>query len=273
MKILITGATGFIGGNIMTYLSDNFEVYGTTRQTQSSSQYIKADLLNLNEDIKFAKDFDVVIHCASILATEENHKDFNLLLDNLQITRTLVAQISEIKPRLVINFSSIGVYPNIDGTYNEKSQINPSVNFEGLYGLSKFASEEIFSFFFHNSDTRIINFRLGQTIGDGMRDDRIYSVMKKELEMKNSISVYGNGERTSGFLSIEYLNKTIEQAIKNKNISGTYNLTETNMSYLDLAKKIIREFGDHDSKIELLSIGTKAKISINSNKIKSLLDE
>ena len=273
MKILITGATGFIGGNLMNYLSSYHEVYGTTRKAKNSSQYIKVDLLNMNEEVEFPKGFDVIINCASILATNENHKDFNLLMDNLTITQAVVKLINYIKPSLVINLSSIGVYPNIDGVYNEISHINPSVNFEGLYGLSKFASEEIFSFFFHNTQTRIINFRLGQTIGNGMRDDRIYSVMKEELDRKNIITVYGNGERTSAFLSIKYLNKTIEKSINNKRISGTFNLTETNISYLDLAKNIVADFGDRDSKIDLLSKGTKAKIFIDSDKIKQILDE
>lgn len=272
MKILITGATGFIGSNLMNYFSKKYDVYGTTRKKSNSHNFIQIDLLDLTNEKELIGKYDVIIHCASILATNENHKNINLLYDNLKISESLISIIAKTEPQLVINLSTIGVYPNIDGTYTETSQIKPGANFEGLYGLSKFCGEEIFSFFFDKTKTRIVNLRLGQTIGEGMRDDRIYSVMKNELQKQNCINVYGNGERTSAFISIDFFIKTIENIIEDKDISGTFNLAETNLSYLELAEQIIEEYGNSNSKIKILSKGSSAKIVIDSSKIKNLLN-
>lgn len=273
MKILITGATGFIGSNLFSFLENKYDVYGTSRTLMNSKKYIKINLLYPNKLDNVSHDFDVIIHCASILATKDNNNNINLLYDNLKITESLISIIKNNNSCLVINLSTIGVYPNTDGDYNELSVVRPSENFEGLYGLSKFCSEEILSFFFKNTKTRIVNFRLGQTIGSGMRGDRIYSMMKKELEDTNCITVFGNGERVSSFLDIDYFLKKINNAINNLTIEGTYNLSQKNMTYLDLANGLITKFGNSNSKVKLLSKGVKSKISIDSSKLENTLSE
>lgn len=75
MKILITGATGFIGRNLKEYFqSKNYNVYCPTHQ--------ELDLLNSEAIYKYITDnkFDVVMHCAiTLLSSEQNLKMyFNL---------------------------------------------------------------------------------------------------------------------------------------------------------------------------------------------------
>lgn len=273
MKILIIGATGFIGSNLFSFLEKQYEVCGTSRTVMNSKKYKRLDLLSLVNQENLSVDFDVIIHCASILATTGNNNNINLLYDNLKITESLVSIVKNNKPCLVINFSSIGVYPNVSANYNELSLIKPSENYEGLYGLSKFCSEEILSFFFKNTKTRIVNFRLGQTIGDGMRGDRTYSLMKKELKETNCITVFGNGERVSSFLNIEYLLNKVYKTLNNITLEGTFNLSQKNMTYLELANGLIAEYGDSNSKIELLAKGVKSKIYIDSSKLEKELSK
>lgn len=272
MKILVTGATGFIGRKLIDFLSKKYEVFGTSRSYSNSQNYKQVDLSNLVNEDELTDNYDVIIHGASILATEKNHSDIDLLFDNLKITNSLISIIKNNKSSLVINLSTIGVYPNLSGIYNESSLVRPSDNFEGLYGLSKLCSEELLFYFFKSTKTRIVNLRLGQTIGEGMRGDRIYSKMKDELKSDNSISVWGDGERISSFLSIDYFLTTIDKIIENKEMSGVFNLAEKNMTYLDLAKEIIAKYGRVNSKIKILSKGSKSKIIIDSSRIKKIFD-
>ena len=69
-RILITGASGFIGRNLFERLSErsDFEVWGTynTRKFSDSPRLIKADLTPKETVKDITKSFDVTIHAASV---------------------------------------------------------------------------------------------------------------------------------------------------------------------------------------------------------------
>ena len=269
MRILITGATGFIGSNLFDTLSKKYKVVGLARSNKININHVEMDMSKKGITDNLKGPFDVIIHCASILANNENHKDLDLFYKNIRITESLLSLISKFSPKMIINFSTIGVYPNIDGDYKENSLIKPSHNFEGLYGLSKFCSEEILEFFLKNNfKTRLVNLRLGQTIGSGMREDRIYSKMKLSLKKNNVIDVYAKGERTSAFVTIEYLTNLIQKIITDKLIKGTFNVAEFNFSYKELAKMLIDKYGDSQSVINYVDKGNPSKVKINTDKLK-----
>ncbi|MEH7890012.1 NAD(P)-dependent oxidoreductase [Elizabethkingia meningoseptica] len=278
MNILITGANGFIGKYLKEYFQErNNKVFTISRKLNSSNNaandYV-ADLSDINfiknnftENI-FGEKIDAIVHCAAILSTTDN-KDIAVFHMNNAITESMIHIAKTTKTTKFINISSIGVYPNISGVYNEESMVEPSVNHECLYSLSKICSEELFKFYL-NDTIHVINLRLGQVYGKGMRDDRIYSIMKDELDNVNTITVFGNGERISNFVSIDYCINKIDKIVNNDMIKGTFNLGEKNLSYFDLAKMIISEFGNTSSKIVLIEKGVKSKVIIDSTKINSL---
>ena len=103
----------------------------------------------------------------------------------------------------------MSVYPYKDGVFSEESICAPYENEDFLYGLSKLNSEMIFSFFLRKQNCQLINLRVAQVYGEGMRKDRIIPVMLKELADKNEIKVFGNGERTTNFIHISDLIKVI----------------------------------------------------------------
>ena len=167
----------------------------------------------------------------------------------------------------VINFSSIAVYPNMDGEYYEDSEIRPSINNDGLYGLSKFCGENILDLMCKETD--IINLRISQVYGNGMKKDRIFSIMKKELEETNIISVFGNGRRISGFIEVNTLVDKVMLFMHNK-ITGIFNISAENLSYRDLASRIISQFGDKKSSIRISDQGISSQCYINIDKLKKV---
>ena len=271
MKLLITGASGFIGSSLYKELSETFSVTGIMRSQSQQSNDVCMDLTIPYQDEFREFQFDVIIHCASVLADASNIHDMQLFQDNIKISENLIKIAKDTKPRLLINLSSIGVYPNISGEYTENSIIKPSENSEGLYGLSKFCSEELFNIFLKNSKTKVVNIRLGQTLGKGMRKDRIYEIMKEELKTDNRITVFGSGERVSSFLELDELLQYMKQIIDKAQMEGTYNLGLKNMKYIELAENIIEKYGDKTSTIIFRDQGINAQTEINSNKIKKHL--
>lgn len=277
MNILITGSNGFIGNKIKESLSNNHHLIFIQRSQTSkfTENYFFIDLTDLDalkSDLYYGalgnSKIDIIIHCAAILADGSNNHSLDLFNYNNKITESLILLTNYFKPKKLINFSTIGVYPNKDGNYNENSDIDPSENSECLYSLSKFCSEVLFNFFL--TTTKVINLRLAQTIGEGMRSDRMFSIYLDELKKHNQISVWGNGERGSNFIQVEELIKKIYFILNNDSICGTFNIGQKNISYLELANLVIEMYGDLNSKIILLEKGIKSKIKIECSKFDKL---
>lgn len=277
MNVLITGASGFIGNHLCKFLEDNSTVYRLkhSKRYSRNENKIYGDLLNSDHiDLLTSESIqlDVIIHAASILGMPKNDLDLKLLYDNLKMYEHLNKIISEFNPQKVINFSSIAVYPTKTGEYTEESEIKPSTNTEGMYGLSKFCGENILEICNKNNDTKIVNLRLSQVYGDGMRNDRIYKIMEKELNDHNQISVYGNGKRVSNFIEIGELLKKVSLII-NSNIEGIFNVGDKNLSYQDLALQIIQNHGNDESKISLVDEGISAQCNINCGKFNQWINQ
>ena len=269
MNILVTGSNGFIGQHLVKEIKNRHKLYQLINGNRYSvhNNKITANLLNINH-IKFLLKeelaIDVVIHLAAKMCTTNNNKDFSLLSENIKIYENLVLIINQIRPKKVINFSSTAVYPNIDGEYLESSEIRPSINNDCLYGLAKFCGENILDSLCEGID--IAHLRVSQ-VAENNRSDRIFEVMKKELFENNNITVYGNGNRISGFIGINTLIKKINFFLEN-DIKGIYNTSEYNLSYKDLASNLISKYGDQKSSISYIDSGVSSKVIINNEKLK-----
>lgn len=280
MNILITGANGFIGSHISNSLETNsHQIFRVVRENyQNLKNVIESDLTKINSPIKIIEELktnkiDIIIHLAAKLtdSTQNKINQVSLLDDNINITKNVINLIKTLKPRKLINFSSIAVYPNIDGTFSEESQIKMSGNSECIYGLAKFCSENMFDFIL-NDQLCISHLRVAQVYGNGMRSDRIISILIQELKEKNTVTVYGNGERESNFINIKKLINILGYFI-NYDINGIYNIGDEPLSYLQLADKIVKEYGNHHSAIIKKPEGSTAKFKLNTSKLEKIISK
>ncbi len=263
MNILITGGKGFIGSSLQKGLCSKYNFFSLEREiSEFKEKKFFADLTDSEsskevfEEIAGHTKIDIIIHGASILGTPNNYNKISSLLDNLKITENLIEGVKILRPSKLIHLSSISVYPNENGIFSEESKVQTSKNTECLYGLSKICAENLLDFFLNNSKIKISHLRLAQVFGENMREDRIYAIMKTELKKFNRITVFGEGERVSNFIS--------------KNIDGTYNIGAENLSYMELAQRIIAKYGNPDSSIEKIKEGSRAKFYLDTAKIENL---
>ena len=177
MNILLTGAGGFIGSHLHKELNTKHKVF----QVFHPSDYIEGQnsfsvtLTNVSAvnkliiDLSKQAKIDVIIHLASGIASPEKVDDVELLKESIVITENIVNITKSVKPRVLINFSSMAVYPNVSGIFSEESIPAPQKNPDCIYGLSKYCSEVMIDFLLRNENVRIVHLRISQVHGEDMR--------------------------------------------------------------------------------------------------------
>lgn len=270
-NILITGASGFLGRHLKNELTSDYNLILSGRHEGKDEYYL--DLLSQDSIETFLEiikniHIDAVIHTAGRLVNGNMsiEEQMNVFEDNIKITRNMIKVIKRTKCETLINCSSIAVYPNEDGIFDEESKVKMSCNTECLYGLSKFCAENIFDYELQG-ECRIIHLRLAQIYGEGSREDRIFSIMKKSIVENNIIEVFGKGERISSFVSVFFVCKVVRIMLQNKDVKGIYNVGEENLSYKQLAERIKEKYGNENTIIKLVEKGSKKKFYLDTEKL------
>ena len=274
--ILLTGASGFIGSNLNKALEDSYRVIqliSPREESYEKDDRHALDLANSEQVDRFLKTLEVkqymaVIHLAALLCKPGEWDDIRYFDINNAITKNMIRLMNHLEAGCLINFSTLGIYPNKTGIYNEDSAVNMADNTECLYGLAKFNSEMLFGSYLKDR-TMLINLRLTQVYGPGMQNDRLIGIMRNELRTKNTITVFGNGERISNFIHISDVIVAI-QKILNQPKPGVYNLGHyENFSYGFVARQLKSEMGNESSKIEFREQGIREKTEISVKKFES----
>ncbi len=275
MKIIITGASGFIGSYVVNHLrAAHATVYPLISPRQGPvNGSITCDLSNsvsCKEVCAALVDAqpDVMIHLANRVCTSENRLDVKLLTDNLAITQGAISVATALKPKVFIHASSMAVYPNCDGTYTEAALPHPAVNGDGLYGLAKFLSEEMIDFYLRSLMT-VTHVRLTQVYGSGLRPDRIFPMMVQEVRKNNTITVFGEGERITNFIHIEDVARAIDAVIKAPQ-AGIYNVScHDHLTLLQWAQQIALTYGNAQTSLIKESKGARIKQYIDGSRFEN----
>ena len=113
---------------------------------------------------------------------------------------------------------------------------------------SKLICEKIITLSLKSNCEKILHLRISQVYGKYMNKSRVIPMMNNELTSKNQITLFSKGKRISNFISAHYLLKII-LFLLTKPQDGIFNIGEKNVSYLNLAKILIKENGNKVSKI------------------------
>lgn len=275
---MLTGAGGFIGSHLLDRLKNDYRVFCVDAKPfrRQGCRSIKLDLRNRKLVRSYFSRFgrrnriSVVIHLASRLTSAQNALDTAVFYDNMRITEGVAEMCKILRPQKLIHFSSIAVYPNRTGRYSELSPAQPAQNSDCLYGLSKLCSENMLDFLLRGEKIRIAHLRVAQVYGEGMRSDRIMPVMLKELKENNSITVFGGGKRVISFIEARKLASVIKFFILH-DVAGVINVGDEQLSLLELARRLIKGYGNRQSRIIKKPQGSRERFYLVTDKLKGLL--
>lgn len=130
MKILVTGASGFIGSRLAKKLAENgHSVFGLVNKNKiqsSSIETISSDLASDDFSLPNEK-FDIVFHLAAVTPLEKNKKILKNV--NFQGSLRLFNQIKD-KTDFLVYVSGLGVFGDPgNNTIDEKTPLNPDTNY------------------------------------------------------------------------------------------------------------------------------------------------
>ena len=157
MKILVTGATGFVGRYLINHLSKTDEVIACVRKKSnllpSSVQQI---IINNFFDITIPQDVDVVVHLAAVAHNKNNDMDeFKKI--NVDGTLELARKALEANIKRFIFISSIGV--NGNSTYGKAFTEQDTPNPTNDYTKSKYEAEKALAKLFENTHIDLVIIR------------------------------------------------------------------------------------------------------------------
>lgn len=131
MRILITGANGYIGSSLINHLSDEYEVIGITRKECDLT-----DSESVNRFFENNPPFDFVIHCAITGGSREKSDDSIVTYNNLRMFNNLMAW-NGVGFTAIINIGSGAEYDRRYPINQYQIENNNRVPVDP-YGISKF---------------------------------------------------------------------------------------------------------------------------------------
>ena len=259
-KILILGASGFIGQNLYLYFKKkNYKVFGTylNKPVKNSNKknVFKCNLANYNEINSISdkiKNIDVIIKAAAITSGAKDiinspHIHVN---DNAIINSNITKLSFEKKIKHVIMMSCSVMYPSSlkklkETDHQDFQRIYPKY-FGGAW--MKIFMEKNSEFYSSLKRSKFTVVRHSNTYGpydkyDLEKSHVFGATIAKTMNAKKTIKVWGEGTEIRDFLYIDDLCRFIEMAIKKQNNNfEIYNVgSGKGISIKNLVKKVIEK--------------------------------
>ena len=220
-KILITGASGFIGSNIVKNISKANKIFIISRDKKKKNNQKNLKFINyekfdeLNSKLKKIK-IDIVIHCATHYVKEHSYNDIQRFANsNILFGNIILENLNKMKVKKFINLST--VWEN----YNSIKDDNPN-----LYSVYKKSFSHLINFYKKKINTSFYNIMLSDTFGVGDKRSKIVNVLKDNYKMNKKSTIISKNLYLN-LLNVEDIVDAINLIIKKNIKPGQYLLKNT----------------------------------------------
>ena len=217
MRVLVSGATGSLGTQILSRLSGMYELGGISRNSDKienlglDCEGFSLDLVK--DDISPAlQGFDVFIHCAAFASAHGKQSNFE----------TNVAMIQNILPALekagifTIFISSASIF---DDMPRNELQTNPSIRPKSFYSKSKYDCEKVI---LESSYKNWTGLRPRAVIGKG---DQTLAPKLNNLIKKKRVMIPGNGKALLDYTTMSDFLDSVQCSIEKQAKGRFYNIS------------------------------------------------
>ena len=259
-KVLLTGATGFVGKQVLKYLQEsNNEITlvvraGWQRKIVNNKQITNViETENIfTEDFgwwkRTCKDIDIIIHVAWY-AEPGKYLLSDMNMDCLQGTLNLARGAVDAGVRRFIGIGTCFEYDLTGGVLSINTPLKPVT----LYASAKAATYLSLLSLFAQKNIEFVWCRLFYLYGEGENKNRLVSYIRYQLE-NNQIAELSSGNQIRDFMDVAAAGRIIVDLALNMSICGAINICSgIPVTVRQLAEKIADEYG----KRELLLFGAR----------------
>ncbi|TWX71925.1 NAD-dependent epimerase/dehydratase family protein [Colwellia demingiae] len=223
-KVLVTGAKGFIGSNVVKFFKTlGYETFGIGHGQLSEQECKVIDLdywfqddvsiealRNINEK------FDVIVHCAGSgsvgFSVNHPYQDFKKTVDG---TLELLEYIR------LFNKNTYLIYPSSPSVQGQTQSTKISETDVGIpispYGYHKKIAEELCDSYSKQFGISVAIIRLFSIYGIGLQKQLLWDACSKVYsDKKGIVDFFGTGEESRDFVHISDVLKLIECILKGK---------------------------------------------------------
>jgi len=230
-RILITGASGFIGGTLIKILADtDSEMFSFVRQRTGLKNEIITDFCDPDfyKVVNTLPKVDVLIHLGAKIAWDGSSRE-SLFKPNVFATAELVNWAKDIGAYFV--FASVAIVCGVKNTHITSDSVpNPDTD----YGYSKWLAEEMIRM----SGVKHAILRISGVFGkDGPSHLGINKAINGAIDGIAPVQ-YGSGKMKRNYIYVKDLCKVIISCIENQ-ISGTHLVAGSSVNTISEMLEII----------------------------------
>jgi len=259
MRLLVTGASGFIGKNLLLQIPKEWEVTATYNKNTDFIQFLKENALDniqairvdlsrkLETKRKIRGKFDSAVHLAAntnvALSVQNPEADLR------QNVSTLLNTVKAVRIKDLIYMSSGAVYDGNVGLVSPNSRLNPSLP----YAISKLACEH---YILHLKKRKLIDnyvtLRFFGAYGPHEPSSKIFSRLVKAfyIEGKQEFTITGDGKNFIDTMYVEDAMHGITFVIKSEIRNVTVDFASGNpITINELVTKVAEMFQKKEIKL------------------------
>ena len=244
-KVLVTGATGFLGKYVVEELVEHgyqVRAFGRNRAigqslVNASVTFIQGDLTNQEDLTKACQEMDMVVHAGALSTVWGPWEDF--YQTNVLGTKYILETCREAKIERLVYVSSPSIYAAPRDQLDIKESDAPQENRLNNYIRSKLASEKLFKDYPDVSSV-ILRPRGLFGIGDTSILPRVLN-----LSQKIGIPLIGDGRQLMDMTCVENVALAIRLALETPQAAGeVYNITNGEpRAFRNLIEETLRGLG------------------------------
>jgi dTDP-glucose 4,6-dehydratase len=290
-KVLIIGSNSFAGSDFADYLlSKKFKVYGVSRNKEINKEHLryknninlknfkffkidlnlKKDLNKLIKLIKKQKINYIVNFAAQGMVAESWINPQDWYLTNVVSNSILIKELSKLKIKKYLNFSTPEVYGHTSSLMKESNIFAPTTP----YAISRSAQDLNLLAHYKTYNFPVVFTRAANIYGPYQQSFRIIPKIIISILTNKKIPIHGKGDTLRSFVYMPDVSRALcKILLDKKNIGETFHIsTKRFISILQLVKLINKLMNIKNKNIYHVKErdGKDLKYTLNSNKIRKL---